>query len=124
MAVPDIASPATFHKRGGRNCTTNGRAAIDRRSEHRYVDAVAIADLGMTPAGTRGDDARSAVARHNCSGADNHVIADRDVRANDDAAAEPDVVADADRVGRFPPDPARLGIYRMSRGQELNPVAS
>src|SRR4051812_15035039 len=123
--LPRVETAKNIHRsREIPNLATGSEGARfdrDARSHHRYVDAVAIADLADDAGGHAcRDDAGGEVARHHSSCADNRVVADRDVRADDHATAEPDVVANADRLARFPPDPPRPGIYRMRRREQLD----
>jgi hypothetical protein len=51
---------------------------------------------------------------------DHRVLPDADPRTHDHPTAQPDIVANAAGLGRLPLGPARLGLHRMGRGQELD----
>ena len=60
------------------------------------------------------------VPRHDGAGTDDRVVAHRHARQDQGGPADPDVGADRDRATELEAGPARLGIARVVRGEDLD----
>src|SRR6185503_10882937 len=80
-----------------------------------------LADLALHSCrDAEGDDTSGQIPSNDPARADDRVFADRHAVADNGPAAEPDVVADHDRLCRLPSQPARLGIHRVRRGDDVD----